>query len=281
MYGKFFASAFTGSMMGAGPTVFAVWSYIIANTCGSQVEVNVKLLSMMLGTTEEDVQAAVDYLCSADPKSRSAAEDGRRLLYLSGFSYKVVNHEHYLRIKNEDDRREYNRRKKEESHARLGNDAASTVVNDCQHVMSNMSNNVKDVKQCQTMSTMSTMSAQEEEEAEAEEKESKTRASRHSESFKPKTKSQAIEMPEGVDEVHWNDWTAARKAKRLPAANASIWAGIVREAEKAGITPAKAVQFSAENAFAGFKAEWYQKQTLGAVPVPSRYKVLSPSEVRR
>ena len=155
MYGKFFACAFTGSMMGAGPTVFAVWSYIIANTCGSQVEVNAKLLSVLLGTTEEDVDAAMDYLCSPDPKSRSVLQDGRRLVPSSGFSYEVVNHEHYLRMRCEDDRREYNRKKKAESRAK-----SKTTGESIGESMT--------IADSQQMSTMSTMSAKEEEDTEAE-----------------------------------------------------------------------------------------------------------------
>ena len=132
MYGKFFAHAFTGSMMGAGLNVFAVWAYVIANTCGSQVEVNVKLLSLLLGASEEDVEDAIKYLCSPDEKSRNPAKEGRRLVHVAGFTYEVVNHETYRRIRCEDDRREYNRQKKAESRAKSKSNGESLTVIDSQ-----------------------------------------------------------------------------------------------------------------------------------------------------
>lgn len=118
MYGKFFASAFTGSMMGAGPEVFAVWAYVIAHTHGSQVELNPKLLSALIGTSPEAIQGAIDYLCAPDPNSRSKVEDGKRLVREGEFAYRVPNYEAYRAVRDEDDRRAYNRQKQAESRAR-------------------------------------------------------------------------------------------------------------------------------------------------------------------
>lgn len=118
MYGKFFASAFTGSMFGAGPDVFAVWAYVIANTKESQVELNPHLLAATLGTTRERVQAAIDFLCAPDEHSRSKCEEGRRLIREGEFAYRVPTFAAYRAIQNEDDRREYNRVKKAEQRAR-------------------------------------------------------------------------------------------------------------------------------------------------------------------
>lgn len=118
MFGKFFASTFTGSMMGAGPEVFAVWGYVIANTHGSQVELNPRLLSAVIGTSPETIQRAIDYLCAPDPNSRSKVEDGKRLIREGEFAYRVPNFEAYRAVRDEEDRRAYNRRKQAESRAR-------------------------------------------------------------------------------------------------------------------------------------------------------------------
>ena len=118
MYGKFFASAFTGSMYGAGPDVFAVWAYVIANTRDSQVELNPVLLASTLGTTQERVQAAIDFLCAPDSRSRSKDAEGRRLLREGEYAYSVPTFAAYRAIRNEDDRREYNRIKKAEQRER-------------------------------------------------------------------------------------------------------------------------------------------------------------------
>jgi len=118
MYGKFFSSTFTGSMYGAGPVVFAVWGFVIANCVDSTVELNPKMLAPMLGATENEVVSAVQYLCDPDPQSRNPSEEGRRLLKTGQFSYQVVTHSHYRAMRNEDDRREYNKLKMRESRSR-------------------------------------------------------------------------------------------------------------------------------------------------------------------
>lgn len=127
MWGKFFASAFTGSMTGAGLNVFAVWGYVIANTVNSQVELNPKMLAPILGTTETEVVTAIEYLCEPDPHSRSPAAEGRRLIQEGAFAYQVVNHQAYRAIRDEQDRREYNRAKKAEGRARGVNTTSSRV----------------------------------------------------------------------------------------------------------------------------------------------------------
>lgn len=119
MYGKIFASTFGGSMFGAGPDVFAVWSYIIANTVKSKVELNPRVLGAAIGTTPERVSTAIEFLCQPDPNSRNADFEGRRLVHEGQFLYFVVSHEHYRAIRNEDDRRAYNAQKMREHRARV------------------------------------------------------------------------------------------------------------------------------------------------------------------
>lgn len=113
MYGKWFATAYTGSMIGAGAHVFAVWGWVIANAGPDGVlEINPPLLAAMIGEPVERIGAALDYLTSPDPKSRSKAEGGRRLLHLEAFSYSVVNHAEYRAIKDQETRRQQNREAK-------------------------------------------------------------------------------------------------------------------------------------------------------------------------
>jgi len=118
MYGKFFSSTFTGSMFGAGTDVFALWGYVIANTVNSAVELNPKLLAVVLGSTEDKIESAIDYLCRPDPRSRNPEEEGKRLIKQGQFQYHVVSHQQYREMRNEDERREYNRLKMQESRAR-------------------------------------------------------------------------------------------------------------------------------------------------------------------
>lgn len=133
MYGKFFASTYTGSMVGAGTDVFAVWGYVIANTQEGQVELNPKFLSAILGTTEEKVLQAIEYLSSPDPNSRTKLEDGKRLIREGQFAYRVPTFFSYRAIRNEEERREYNRIKKAEERDRKKSKIESLTVNECQH----------------------------------------------------------------------------------------------------------------------------------------------------
>lgn len=115
MFGKSFASKFTGSMRGAGAPVFAVWDYCISNmqpdrTVGAQVELNVEVLAFLIGEPVERIQGAIDFLCAPDPKSRSKEEGGRRLIRLGQFDYRVVNGLKYRAIRDQEARREQSRR---------------------------------------------------------------------------------------------------------------------------------------------------------------------------
>lgn len=130
MYGKIFASTFTGSMYGAGVDVFAVWAYVLANTYESQVELNPMMLAAALGSTPDKVEQAIAFLCAPDPRSRSKTEEGRRLIREGEFAYRVPNFDAYRKIRNEEERREYNRVKKAEQRERQR--GVKARVNDCQ-----------------------------------------------------------------------------------------------------------------------------------------------------
>lgn len=123
MYGKHFSSLYEGSMIGSGSHVFAVWGYVIANqkpdrSVGSQVDLNPKLLAFIIGESEEKITAAITYLCSPDPQSKSPEKEGRRLIKLGQFSYQVVNGAKYLKIRDEESRREQNRNAKRKQRAK-------------------------------------------------------------------------------------------------------------------------------------------------------------------
>lgn len=107
MYGKAFEQMYTGSMIGAGPVVFAVWGYAIANAGRDHtVELNPTLLAFILGCAEEEVERAIVYLEAPDPRSRSADEEGRRIIHQEAFTYFMVNHEKYREISKQEQLRE-------------------------------------------------------------------------------------------------------------------------------------------------------------------------------
>lgn len=109
-WGKLFESLFTGSMVGSGPLVFAVWAYVIGNARPpGVVELNPKLMGAILGCPPADVSAAIETLCSPDPESRTKDHEGRRLLREGQFQFAVVNWAKYQSIRNDEARREQNR----------------------------------------------------------------------------------------------------------------------------------------------------------------------------
>lgn len=110
VYGKLFSSMFEGSLYGKGWGPLLVMSYVIANgvpdrEIGMLVELNPKALADKFGESEAEVLKAIDFLCSPDLESTSPAEDGRRLIKLGTFSYRVVNGAKYRAIRDEEERR--------------------------------------------------------------------------------------------------------------------------------------------------------------------------------
>lgn len=71
--------------------------------------------------------------------------------------------------------------------------------------------------------------------------------------------------PAGVDEQVWTDFLQHRQAKRSPL-TATALAGIVREADKAGITLAAALAVCCERGWTGFRADWHVNATPAAKP---------------
>lgn len=96
-YGQHYQSMYTGSMVGAGAVVFAVWGYVIANADPktSMVRLNETLLATIIGEPVESITAAINKLCQPDPKSNRKEENGRRLIKKSEWDYLAVNFQHY------------------------------------------------------------------------------------------------------------------------------------------------------------------------------------------
>ena len=125
MYGKIFESLYEGSMVGAGPTIFAVWGYCIAKADSNGIVIlNPALLAPIIGTSRDDIEQAIEYLTSPDPHSKNPEHEGRRLINVSGYAYTVVSHAIYRDIKTNQDRREYMR---EYMRKRRGNEAVNSV----------------------------------------------------------------------------------------------------------------------------------------------------------
>jgi hypothetical protein len=110
---------FSGSMVGSGPCVFAVWAYVIAHTNHeSRVELNPMILSAVIGAPLAELDKAIETLCGPDPRSRSKEFEGRRLIKEGEFLYHVPTFERYNQPDRKGARREYFRLKKQEQRAK-------------------------------------------------------------------------------------------------------------------------------------------------------------------
>lgn len=117
-FGLLYKSTFTGSLVGKGAVVHAVWGFVVANGYGGQVDLHPVLLAATFGEPVEKVEAAILFLCSPDPESRSDSHEGRRLMPLGGTRYDIVNHEVYKSARALEERKAYNRAKQRESRDR-------------------------------------------------------------------------------------------------------------------------------------------------------------------
>jgi hypothetical protein len=109
---------YEGSMVGAGLNVYGVWNYVITKTKHGVVELNPKLLAVILGAKEAEIVDGIEKLCRPDPLSRCKDEEGKKLIKEGQFQYRVVSWEYYSKIKSGQHLREYNRLKKQESRSR-------------------------------------------------------------------------------------------------------------------------------------------------------------------
>ena len=149
-YGKLFTKLYHGSMIGAGPVVFALMPYVIANAIpdeqfGGLIWLNARQIADTFGGySEKDVQAAIDFLCSPDPKSDRPEEEGRRLVKLGQYEYRVVNFMHYRKLMASESRKESNRIAQQKYRAKQKGDQLECGISDVNdhvnngHIMPNV-----------------------------------------------------------------------------------------------------------------------------------------------
>lgn len=90
-------------------------------------------------------------------------------------------------------------------------------------------------------------------------------------------KNSSVEAPEGVSEEVFREFLAVRKSKKATVWSGLVLAGIVREAEKAGISLEKAMTICIERSWTTFRAdwEWGGKQTAKSEPSKDMFKGLA------
>lgn len=129
MYGKSFKSKYTGSLVGAGPVVFAVWDYMIAHAEDGTVDVNPALVAATIGKmTGEDVESAISFLAAPDPKSRSREENGARIVQVGPLQWRLVNWEFYRGLHRSESKRAQDRERQRRWRAEKQGATAKSVT---------------------------------------------------------------------------------------------------------------------------------------------------------
>jgi len=251
-YGKVFESMFTGSMVGIGPTVFAVWTYCISTSKPPGiVELNSRILATILGCSAEEVDAAIEVLCSPDPDSRSPEHEGRRLIKEGNFLYSMPTWQKYVAIRREEDRRQQNRKAQAEWRRKQASASSKHGV-----------------------------SEREQDKPTEMEMEMNTEHPPQPPKGGERKPALVIERPESVPEQVWKDWLSVRKAKKFGAVTPTVMARMDSEAKKAGLTLAQAIEESASNEWRGFKAEWLQDRFSKSKTSPNGNRGHMPHDTR-
>ncbi len=105
-----FASMYTGDLVGRGAAVLAIWGYVLTHIRPTDgfVELNPLILTSILGEGIEDVMGAIEILCEPDELSESPEiENGRKLIQVSLYLYKVVDANNIQRCVSKEGRKKY------------------------------------------------------------------------------------------------------------------------------------------------------------------------------
>lgn len=114
MYGKLFAMMYDGTLGTKGPWQALVTFQqliILADQVG-HVDMTAEALSRRTTIPLEVIRVGLEALQQPDPDSRTPDEDGRRITLLApprSWGWRIVNYEHYRKIRSAEERREYHR----------------------------------------------------------------------------------------------------------------------------------------------------------------------------
>ena len=112
MFAKVFASLWDGTLADRWET-WSVFVFMLAH-CDAQgvIDMTPQAISRRSCIPMDKVEAALEHLAAPDPRSRTATEDGRRIVLLDDhrdWGWQIVNYEHYRNMRDEETRLEQNR----------------------------------------------------------------------------------------------------------------------------------------------------------------------------
>lgn len=115
MYGKLFAQMYDGTLGTRGPwqALVAFQQLIILADKYGQVDMTADAVARRTTIPVDIITVGIAALELPDPDSRSPDEDGRRIVKIDperSWGWRIVNYDHYRKIRSEEERREYHRK---------------------------------------------------------------------------------------------------------------------------------------------------------------------------
>jgi hypothetical protein len=125
MFAKVFSQIFDSSIADNYQHRHVFMDLLVLADSDGVVDMTHEAIARRTNVPVDAVRAAIEALSAPDERSRTAAEDGRRLLPLDtsrAWGWQLVNYHHYRAIRDEESRREYMRdyRRKEREAKRKG-----------------------------------------------------------------------------------------------------------------------------------------------------------------
>jgi len=139
MYGKIFTQMYDGTLGTKGPWQALVTfqqMIVLADKHGA-VDMTADALARRTTIPLEVIELGIAHLEQPDPQSRTPDEDGRRIVRLADdrdWGWRIVNYEHYRKIRTAEERREYHRQYQADRRAEKKAAKMSTDVNTVNNV---------------------------------------------------------------------------------------------------------------------------------------------------
>jgi len=134
MFGKLFESMYDGTLATKGPwqALVTFQQFIILSNRHGEVDMTAEAISRRTTIPVEIIKTGIAHLLEPDLDSRSPDENGRRLVPIDAarvWGWRIVNYDHYRKIRSAEERREYLRQAQADHRARLKGNQGSTTVN--------------------------------------------------------------------------------------------------------------------------------------------------------
>jgi hypothetical protein len=230
---KLMSSITESTVWGESSDTRVVWITMLAMADQhGRVLASVPGLARRAAVPLEACERALNRFQEPDPYSRTPDYEGRRIQPIDG-GWRLLNHAKYREMRDQEARREYQREWDRTKRVR----PTKSDISD----------------------TIRPQPTQAEVEAEAEGEEKKICVSLEGDAPLRELSAVLAPRPPQVTDRIWNDFLAVRRSKRAPLTKTALQ-GIVREASKAGITVAEALQICCERNWQSFNASWDWKQ---------------------